>query len=98
MKIQLDLTHHCIETEIRRLHEAAMSRYFKRGTGDKKAVEKELVLLENALTAFDFPRLRSGWSVLAGGDDRPVSLHWEDNRRPCLQVDDQRVVPPAKEA
>lgn len=98
MKIQLDLTHHCIETEIRRLHEAAMSRYFKKGTDDKKAVEKELVLLEKALTAFDFPRLRSGWSVLAGGDDLPVLLGWEDRRRPCLEVDDHRIVPPATKA
>jgi hypothetical protein len=65
MKIRLDLADHCIETEIKRRHETAMSRYFKRGK-DKDAIEVELILLENALNAFDFDRLRGRWAVLSG--------------------------------
>ena len=94
MPIRLDVTTHCVETAIRRCHEAAMSRYFKPGTHNA-ALEAELVLLEAALEAFDFARLRSRWPVLAGGDDRPVFLTRDHEGRPCLQVDDSRIVPPA---
>jgi hypothetical protein len=96
MSIRLDLAKHCIETEIKRRHEAAMSRYFKGGK-DKDAIEAELILLENALNAFDFDRLRVRWAILSGGDDRPVFLTGDDDERPCLLFDDQRVVPPADE-
>ncbi|WP_319521874.1 hypothetical protein [uncultured Desulfosarcina sp.] len=96
MKIQLDLTNHCIQTEVKRRHEAAISRYFK-GGGDTEAIEAELVLLEKALTAFDFARLRSRWPVLAGGGDRPVFLVCDGSDRPCLQFDDRSICPPADE-
>jgi hypothetical protein len=96
MKIRLDLANHCIETEIKRRHEAAMSQYFKGGK-DKDAVEAELVLLEKALKAFDFDRLRGRWAILSGGDNRPVFLVGDDNDLPCLQFDDRSIVPPADE-
>jgi len=96
MKIQLDLTNHCIQTEVKRRHEAAISRYFKSG-GSKEAIEAELVLLEKALAAFDFALLRSRWPELSGGDDRPVFLAWDDSGRPCLRFDDRSIHPPADE-
>jgi hypothetical protein len=96
MKIRLDLASHCIETEIKRRHEAAMSRYFKGGK-DKGAIEAELVLLEKALKAFDFDRLRGRWAILSGGDNSPVFLTEDDDDRPCLQFDNRSVVPPADE-
>ena len=94
MKIRLDLTNHCIETEVRRRHEAAMSRYFK-GKEDKDALDAQLVLLEKSLAAFDFDRLRGRWPALAGGSDHPVFLAGDNHDRPCLQFDDRSVVPPA---
>ncbi|BBO75813.1 hypothetical protein DSCW_32300 [Desulfosarcina widdelii] len=97
MKIQLDLTNHCIQTEVKRRHEAAISRYFK-GRKDREAIEAELVLLEKALSSFDFARLRSRWPVLAGGDDRPVFLVDGDSGLPCLRFDDQAIRPPADES
>lgn len=96
MKIQLDLTNHCIQTEVKRRHEAAISRYFKSGK-NKEAIEAELVLLEKALTAFDFAHLRSRWPELSGGDDRPVFLIDDDSGRPCLRFDDRTIRPPADE-
>ena len=97
MKIQLDLTNHCIQTEIKRRHEAAISRYFK-VRGNRNAIEAELVLLEKALTAFDFARLRSRWPVLSGGNDRPVFLDGDDSGLPCLRFDDRSIRPPADES
>jgi hypothetical protein len=96
MKISLNLAGHCIETEVKRLHEAAISRYFK-GKDDKAALEAELLLLEKALSGFDFHLLRGRWSMLSGGDDQPVFLTWDAIHRPCLQFDDRCVVPPAAE-
>lgn len=96
MRIRLDLATHCIETEMKRRHEAAMSRYFK-ATEKKDAIEAELILLETALAAFDFGRLRSRWPMLAGGDDRPVVLTRDDADRPCLQFAERAVEPPAEE-
>jgi len=96
MKIQLDLTNHCIQTEVKRRHEAAISSYFKGGK-NTEAIEAELVLLEKALAAFDFAGLRSGWPVLSGGDDRPVFLVSDDSGVPCLRFDDRSIRPPANE-
>ena len=96
MKIHLDLTNHCIQTEVKRRHEAAISRYFK-GRGNREAIEAELVLLEKALAAFDFTLLRSRWPVMSGGDDRPVFLVDDDSGRPCLQFDGRSICPQADE-
>jgi hypothetical protein len=97
MRIRLDLTRHCIETELRRRHEAAMSRYFKK-PGARTSIEGELVLLEKALAAFDFGRLRSRWPVLAGGEKSAVHLTADDTGRPFLLAGRHRIHPPAVQA
>jgi hypothetical protein len=91
MKIYLDLEKHCIETEIKRRHEAAMSHYFKQ-RGDKQAIESELVLLEEALAAFDFPFLRGRWPVLSGGHESNVFLTYDASGKPCLQFENHSIV------
>lgn len=96
MKLQLDLTNHCIQTEVKRRHEAAISRYFKSG-GSKESIEAELVLLEKALAAFDFSLLRGRWPELSGGADRPVFLVDDNSGRPCLRFGDRSIRPPADE-
>jgi hypothetical protein len=97
MKIQLDLTIHCIQTEVKRRHEAAISRYFKSGK-DRESIEAELVLLEKAISSFDFASLRSRWPELAGGDARLVFLFSDDSGLPCLRFDDRSIRPPADES
>lgn len=96
MKLRLDLSRHCVETAVKRCHEAAIARYFKDGN-EREAVDAELVLLEAALTAFDFPALRSRWPALAGGDEGLVFLAWKIGGMPCLRFADRCVVPPASE-
>ncbi len=96
MKIQLCLEKHCIETEIKRRHNRAISRYFKEEQ-DKPAVEKELLLLEKALASFDFPGLRCKWPVFSGGNESPLCLICDDAGQPCLLFADHHIVPPCNE-
>ncbi len=58
MKIVLDLKRHCIETEMKRCTNAAISRYFK-ADSEKTDLEYEIALLQLAHRAFDFLQLRS---------------------------------------
>jgi hypothetical protein len=96
MKIQLNLENHCIETEIKRRHEAAMAHYFKDEEG-RGAAEMELVLLEKAIESFDFAHLRNQWPVLTGGSTCPVFLTCDDFGPPCLQFENRRIIPPGNE-
>lgn len=73
--IRLDLSAHCIETEIRRQYNIRISRYFKAGaSNDKTVLETEIELLLEALENFDFKRLRSGRLSLAGGSHDDIRL------------------------
>lgn len=94
MNIELDLTCHCIETELKRCSNAAISRYFKAKAG-KIDLEKELELLEQALLTFDFQRLRSRWPVLSGGSGARVVLARDDTGQPGLSFENTFVTPPA---
>ena len=96
MKIHLDLSHHCVETAIKRCRNKAISRYFK--TPERHDLEDEIALLGLALEAFDFQRLRSGWAVLAGHGNTLVSLDYQPDGQPTLAFDGVRIVPPATPA
>ena len=81
MCIKLDLSKHCIETEIKRLHNRMIYRYFK-ATDDRAKLEKKIELLEVALKELDFAQLRSIYPELAGNstDDAALSLSYKQNR------------------
>lgn len=96
MKIHLDLTLHCIETEIKRRHEEAISLYFKK-KGDKQGLEAKLVLLEKAIQSFDFSYLRDRWPVLSGGHESRVYLTYDESENPCLQFENHCVRSAKKE-
>lgn len=66
-QIELDLSTHCIATEVKRLHNRRISDYFK-GRGDKEALEAEISLLARALEELDLPALRGVHRLLAGGE------------------------------
>ncbi|MBC2712022.1 MAG: hypothetical protein HGJ94_13870, partial [Desulfosarcina sp.] len=86
MNIELDLKRHCIETEMKRRYNAAISRYFK-ADSDKTDLEKELALLQQALQAFDFQQLRSRWPVLSGGSGCRVFLTLDAAGQPNLSFE-----------
>jgi len=75
-RIRLDLSRHCIETEIKKIHNVAVSDYFKSGT-DKHSIEETLQLTQKALQTLNFPRLRSAYPALAGHSTAQVFLEEE---------------------
>lgn len=90
MEIELDLTRHCVETEIRRRYERALSGVFRKGA-DVERLEAVVELTRRALETFDFSGLRSRYSPLAGGSDERVALSASAEGAPALSIDGQEV-------
>lgn len=79
MDIKLDLNKHCIETEIKRLHNRIISQYFK-SNGNKAKLEERLELLQKALEELNFGKLRSTYVELAGHNNDVITLSKEENQ------------------
>ncbi len=94
MKIELDLKRHCIETELKRRNNAAISRYFK-ADSERPAIEKQIVLLEQALRTFDFQQLRRRWPEFSGGSETAVFLTRNGVGEPTLCFKKASILPPA---
>ncbi len=87
MKIKLDLNRHCIETEIKKLHDRAIYQYFKidkehgfKTKQEKQTLENRIEFLEQALKIFDFGFLRSNFAALAGNNNDDVILSGENDQ------------------
>ncbi len=91
-ELRLDLSRHCIETEIRRQYNRALSSYFRANAQDKVAIEARLTMIRLALEGFDFGALRSLHPRLAGGTDVPVILTLKDGV-PALLMDGEGMPP-----
>ena len=92
MTLRLDLCTHCIETEIKRVYNRALSAYFKTDP-DREALEKTLRLTKTALQRFDFQHLRHAYPELQGGVAADVSLRWGDTGQ-VVVVRGQRPIRP----
>ena len=72
MIIRLDLSKHCIETAIKKVHDKLIHQYFQ--TGDDRAVlELAIESIKTILEVADFSELRQKYPELAGSDSN-VSL------------------------
>ena len=78
MNIKLNLNKHCIETEVKRLHNRAVSQYFK-SNQDRKRIEECIELLHKALKELNWSELRSSHTELAGHNNDCVILSKEKN-------------------
>ena len=79
MDIRLDLSRHCIETEIKKQYSTAISTYFKAGVAEKRRLEPTIEVIRRALETLDFSHLRTRYPPLAGGTDRNVILACEND-------------------
>ena len=96
LKIELDLKRHCIETEMKRRTNAAISRYFKADL-KKTDLENEIALLQQALQAFDFLQLRNRWPALSGGSGARIFLALDATGQPHISFENTCVAPPANQ-
>jgi len=77
MKIKLNLSQHCIETETKLLYNQSVLKYFK--ANDKQKLEKQMKILQHALKTLDFKKLRSTYPELAGHSNDDVELSISEN-------------------
>jgi len=90
--MKLNLSRHCIETEIRRLYNRSVSLYIKLKKEDP-LLETDIALLKAALESLDFPGLRSGYSKLAGNQGNSVvELAANDDGGVIVRIDGRDVI------
>lgn len=90
IRIPLDLSSHCIQTEIRRQYNRQLSACLKSAAGDDTA-EKKLEILKTSLETWDFPKLRSDHTALCGGRNPEVIVAGDNSGRCFLMLDGQIV-------
>jgi ABC-type hemin transport system ATPase subunit len=74
MVLQLDLSTHCIETELKRQYNKSVSAYFKAGRKEKRLLGQTIEILHQALQTLNFQQLRSQYPALSGGTKQEVIL------------------------
>jgi len=75
MKIPLNISKHCIETEAKRIYEEGLKQYFKVPDSKRPELEEKIEGLRNFLEYSDFKHLRSSHPVLAGTEGGKAVLH-----------------------
>ena len=86
--LELDLTRHCVETEVRRRYERAVRAYFRKPAG-RRDLEFTIELLSQALETLDFGALRARYPALAGGTPSRIVIARDQQARPVIFIDDQ---------
>lgn len=79
VRIPLDLSKHCIQTETKRVYNRLLSTCLKPGTSPDPMMEQQLELLQQALETWDFAALRAAYPELAGGREANVVLAADGN-------------------
>ena len=80
-RIRLDLSSHCIETEVERRYNRAISTYFSAEPYERHVLEASIDMMRSALKSLNFPKLRTDYPALAGGTEGDYALsekngHW----------------------
>ncbi len=89
MKIKLNLSRHCIETETQRLYNQSVLKYFK--ADDKDRIEKQIKILQHALQTLDFGKLRSIYPELAGHCDDHVELYLNNQNQIIILINGKEI-------
>jgi len=90
MYIQLDLSKHCIETEIKKLHDQSIFQYFK-SNEIRENIEERLDILQMALEELNCGKLRSTYAELAGHNNDDIRLSKEKDEL-VIRINGTRIV------
>ncbi len=90
MRQRLDLSRHCIQTEIRRIYNKKLLFCLKKKHVDH-VDEDEIEALRYALEFFDFPLLRARFPELTGGSSAEVFLVTTKERGLVIEINNQLI-------
>jgi hypothetical protein len=85
MQIPLDLSKHCIETELKKKYNQSISQYFKKKPPDRN-LELQIRNLETALKSLDFGYLRKEYPALAGHHDNEVIVSFDSENKIAILI------------
>jgi len=92
MNIKLNLSRHCVETEMKRQYNKSISAYFKNKAGDdKQTLETRIDLLQKGLETFDFNRLRAQYAELRGEAEADVQLSADADHKPQILINGEAI-------
>jgi len=89
VKIKLNLSRHCIETETKRLYNQSVLKYFK--ADDKDHIEKQIVILQHALQTLDFGKLRSTYPEFTGHCNDQVELSVNNQNQIIVHINGKEI-------
>lgn len=92
MKIKLNLSKHCIQTEAKRLYNQSVSQYFQ-AAGESRQLEEKIEILKEVLEKCDFPGLRSIYPELAGNYAGKASLTIDSQKRIVILINGREICP-----
>lgn len=75
MKIPLNISKHCIETEAKRIYEESLTEYFKAPDSKRPELEEKIEGLRNFLEYSDFNHLRNIHPAFAGREGGKAVLN-----------------------
>jgi len=90
MKIELDLRHHCIATEVKKIYNRAISHYFK-PDADIEQLEKKIEILKKLLETSDFAHLRNTYPELRGHSDIKAHIKTMDDGKVFMLLNGKRI-------
>jgi len=97
LRIELDLSAHCIRTEARRIYEECLRQCLKLPEDQLDAMEEKIEALKDFLETIDFGDLRSRHSALAGGSEESATLIVEGCKDFVVHVQGEIIVPKQKQ-
>lgn len=78
-ELTLDLSRHCIETEVKRQHNRAVGEFFRAPPESRPHLETVIEQTRLLLESADFQKLRSTYPPLAGNSEAHAVLTREDD-------------------
>ncbi len=90
MKIELDLSRHCIETAIKKAYNKRITLALKASFLEEDA-ESEIEVLKCTLECFDFPRIRSRFPELIGGSRVSCYLVQHSSKQPRIEINKEPI-------
>jgi hypothetical protein len=91
--IKLDLSVHCIETEVKRVYNKLLSKVFKEKEGreGREGIENQIEILKHSLENLDFPKLRTTYPELAGGSSSQVLIFGDKKGPLVIQINGKAI-------